>query len=146
MHTHMSTSLVNHYQVNLQGYWTCTGIAKVELSASPSINIYQCIHHMTHVCFFTHLHTHTTCIYPPIPPTHTHMQAHIHTHTQRETHKYTHTHTHTHTQRHTSTHTHTHTHTYQFLEETVSVLAVFQWTHFPTVIHHIRAQQYLVII
>ena len=128
MHTHMSTSLVNHYQANLQGYRTCTGIAKVELSASPSINIYQRIHHMTHVRFFTHLHTHTTCIYPPIPPTHTHMQAHIHTHTQR------------------NTHTHTHTQTYQFLEETVSVLAVFQWTHFPTVIHHIRTQQYLVIV
>ena len=40
MHTHMSTSLVNHYQANLQGYRTCTGVAKIELSASPSKNTF----------------------------------------------------------------------------------------------------------
>ena len=34
---------------------------------------------------------------------------------------------------------------YQFLEEAVSLLGVFQWTHFPTVIHHIRTKQYPVI-
>ena len=44
---------------------------------------------------------------------------------------------------HTHPHTHLHTtQTYLFLEETVSVLAGFQWTHFPAAIHHIRTRQY----
>ena len=52
------------------------------------------------------------------------------------------THTHTSTYNYAQAHTLTH----QFLQETFSVLAAFQWTQFSAVIHHIRTQQYYVII
>ena len=57
--TPMSTSLVNLYLANLQGSWTCTGIAKGELSPSPSINIYQHIHTPHDPCLLLHIPTHT---------------------------------------------------------------------------------------
>ena len=154
MHTLMSTSLINHYQANLQGYRTCTGVAKVELSASPSkntlaiyifTNIYT--HHMTQVRFFIHLPTYPSYTHTPPHTRHTSPPTYLHTHMLPPTHTHTHittclpTHTHA-----FHPHTPTHTHTHQFLEEMVSVLAVFQWTHFPTVIHHIRTQPYLVIV
>ena len=88
---------------------------------SPSKNIHR------HSCT---LHT---CHFDPFPfsihiPTYTHNYTYTTTHTHNA-HPGTHAHLHTHNT-HTHTHTHTDTHTYQFLEETVSVLAVFQRTHF----------------
>ena len=106
-------------------------------SARPSENF----HTNTHACTHTHTHTHMyTCTracthtYIIHPPTHWFL-----------THTHTYTHACMHTNMHIHTSTHTHKPTYQFLQEIVSVLAVFQWTHFPAVIHHIRTQQYLVI-
>ena len=104
--------------------------------ASPSKNIHPDI---------AASYIHATLTPSPSPHTYPHNYTYTATHLPTHTmHIQSHMHIYTHTPTHT--HTHTHTHTYQFLEETVSVLAVFQWTHFPTVIHHIRTQQYLVIV
>ena len=96
--------------------------------ASPSINIHLDKPHT--------LHKH--CIDPTVFLTHTQLRPpHTLTH-----HAYTHTHRppHTQTDAHPPTPRPPSTHTYQFLQETVSVLAAFQWTHFPAVIHRITSQ------
>ena len=127
----------------------------------PHIHIYQHIHTPHDPSSLLHTPTHLSLLHTHTQPyyTHTHTQTRTHHHPPTYTHTCipptptpTHLHTHHHPPTYTThmhsthTHTHTHTHTYQFLEETVSVLAVFQWTHFPTVIHHIRTQQYLVFV
>ena len=94
----------------------------------------------THLPYHTHLpimHTHTHPLShtqmhaPPPPPPHTH------THTSFLRRLYIPTHLDTHTWMHIHPHlSPLHTHTYQFLQETVSVLAAFQWTHFPAEIQN----------
>ena len=123
----------------------------------PHKYIYQHIHTPHDPSLLLHTPTHLSLLHIHTQPyihRHTHKHTHITTHLPTHTHAFhPHPHTHTHTSAptyythmhstHPPTHTHTHTHTHQFLEETVPVLAVFQWTHFPTVI---RTQHYLVIV
>ena len=94
MHTHMSTSLVNHYQANLQGYRTCTGVAKRELSVSPSINTFVIIYILI---IYIYQHIHTPHDPSPLLHTPTHLSL-LHTHTHTRT---THTHITTHLLSHT---------------------------------------------
>ena len=100
--------------------------------ASPSWNIH----------WYTYHTSYTYTILTPLPISHyTYMHIHPHTHTHAWI-MHAHPHTHPYTPKHplTPTQPPTHTPTYQFLQGIVSVLAVFQWTHLPAVIRHIRTQ------
>ena len=114
----------------------CTGVAKVELSASPSKNTFAIYipiftniytHHMTQVRFFVFLPT-----YPSYTHTHTH-NTHIHTQTHTSPTYNTHmhsTHTHTHIPTHTHITTYLHTHTCILPPHTHTLTSFLRWSLF----------------
>ena len=115
---------------------------------SPSENIHPDKPHFpTHYIDPTLLlQTHIPTLHTHLPLLHTHTFTHLHipkcmhiqpSHTNRHTsffrRLYIPTHLHTHMDAHPPTPRPSSTHTYKFLQKTVSVLAAFQWTHFPTI-------------